>query len=172
MSETLHIEIDNRRLKAIFANISPAVMKNALRRSLRKTLNFVKSQVDEEVSKTIGLPPEVISKRVHLYLHVMRGKVWIGIDPLKAERLGIPQQTSSGVTVGRHSFRSAWLMKSRPEGPVFRRTEMGGIERVYFDWSEQGRAAFRKVVARAGAHFLKTTEQEIFRELSKAVHVL
>jgi hypothetical protein len=170
--ESLHIEINNSRILTILANVSPEVMRNAQRRAIRKTLNFVKSKINDEVVNAIGLPSDVVLRRVRLYLHTMKGKAWIGINPIQAERLGTPQQTSSGVTVGRHSFRSAWLMKSRPNGPVYRRTGTGGIERVYLDWSEKGKIAFRKAAGQARAHFLKTIEQEVFRELNKAVHVL
>lgn len=90
-------------------------MQNAWRRTLRKTANWVKSQTAKAVSKETRVPQKVIKKR--LFFSMKPGgnscRVWLGLNPLEADFLGRPRQTRTGVTVGSHRFKSAWIYRSR-----------------------------------------------------------
>lgn len=176
MTETLKVEIDISRWTALVANLPPSAMQNAWRRTLRKTMNWVKSQVARDVSAAAKIPMKIVRERLYFFLRSsVTGKVWLGLNAIEADRLGTLRQTRSGVTVGRHRFPGAWIYRGEHNvnsyGKVFRRVGRARIpyERVKVDWTGDGEAAFQRVAARAEERLLTILEQEIRYEIHKAV---
>ncbi|NHR08072.1 phage tail protein [Chromobacterium haemolyticum] len=116
-------EIDIQPLQALYQGLSDAAFQNAWRRALRKTGNWVRVHVAKRLSTATRIPQKVIKQRVYFFLRSqMHGKVWLGLNPIEAGRLGSARQTRAGVTVGRHRFPGAWVMRYRDPGGVYRRT--------------------------------------------------
>lgn len=173
MSEILRVEINSDKALRILHQLTPSAMKNAWRRTLRKTNVWIKGQVAKAVSKDSKIPQKVLRGRIYFFLKSYdTGKVWLGLNAVEAERLGNPKQTRSGITAGRFRFQSAWVMKRvAPDGPVYRRTGKARLpyERVKYDWADAGEAAFRSVAALAEQRLLTILKQEVNYEIQKAI---
>lgn len=199
MSETLRVEIDVYEALRILRQLSPKAMQNAWRRTLRKTHVWIKGQVAKAVSKNSKIPQKVLRSRIYFFLKSYdTGKVWLGLNAVEADRLGIARQTRTGVTAGRHPFKSAWIYRSnvsgknrrikirhrdgsvetksyqandRNDGLVMRRTGKSRLpyERVRYDWADTGESAFRSVAALAEQRLLIILKQEVNYEIQKAI---
>ncbi|QDQ28240.1 phage tail protein [Chitinimonas arctica] len=173
MSEPLKVQLDTRQVNDLLNGLPPAAMQAAWRRTLRKTSTWVKSQIAKIVAKDTKVPQKVLRQRLYFFLRSRdAGKVWLGLNPLQANRLGTPRQTRRGVTVGKHRFAGAWTMAQRaPAGPVFQRTGKGRypIAEVKLEWDAPGEAAFRQVAAQVEARLLVVLQQEVNYELHKAL---
>lgn len=173
MTETLKVEIDINQVLNLVRDLPPAAMQNAWRRTLRKTANWVKSQTAKAVSKEAKIPQKVLRSRLYFFLRSRdTGKVWLGLNAIEANRLGRPRQTRKGVTVGRHRFDGAWMMKNvAPDGPVYRRTGKDRLpyEQVKYDWEGVGEAAFREAAAKAEERLMVVLRQEVNYEIQKAI---
>lgn len=199
MSETLRVEIDVNQALSILRELSPNAMQNAWRRTLRKTSVWIKGQVAKAVSKDSKIPQKVLRSRIYFFLKSYdTGKVWLGLNAVEADRLGTPRQTRTGVTAGRHQFKSAWIYRSNVSGKsrqikirhrdgsietksyqasdknnglVMRRIGKSRLpyERVRYDWAESGESAFRSVAALAEQRLLTILKQEVNYEIQKAI---
>lgn len=168
----LSVCVDVSAVQNVARDLSATAMQNAWRRTVRKTANWIKGQTVKAVSAETGIAQHVLRRRVRFYHRPKDAKVWLGLNPLNAHRLGRVRQTRRGVTAGRQHFPGAWVMKKKgPQGPVFRRVGSGRlpIERVAFDWDAPGEAAFRDVCARAGERLLVIFRQEVNYELMKVI---
>lgn len=122
MTEKIKVEVDVSTALAILRNISKPAMQRAWRKTLRKTSNWIKSQAAKEVSAKTLVPQRVLKSRIYFFLRDSNtGKVWLGLNPLEADRIGKPRQTKKGVTVARHRFNHAWIMKSSAKVGEMRR---------------------------------------------------
>ncbi|MCL2829418.1 MAG: phage tail protein [Betaproteobacteria bacterium] len=175
MSETIHIEIDAGKVFSELDGLSKSAMQNAWRRTLRKTSVWIKSQVAKAVSKESRIPQKLLRARLHFFLRSYdTGKIWLGLNPIEADRLGTPRQTRSGVTVGRRSFSGAWVNRSPTKslaGKVYQRVgrERRPYRRVKMDWEKQGEAAFHAAAEKVEERLLEILRQEINYEIQKAI---
>ncbi|QDQ25290.1 phage tail protein [Chitinimonas arctica] len=173
MSEPLKVELDTRQVDELLRGLPPSAMQAAWRRTLRKISTWVKSQVAKLIAKDTKVPQKVLRQRLYFFLRSRdSGKVWLGLNPLQANRLGTPRQTRRGITVGKHRFAGAWTMAQRaPTGPVFQRTGKARypIVEVKLEWDDPGEAAFQKVAAQVEARLLVVLRQEVNYELQKAL---
>ncbi|QND83770.1 Uncharacterized protein ChrSV_1543 [Chromobacterium vaccinii] len=163
-------EFDIRPVLALSAGLREEAIRQAWRRALRKTGEWVKTHVARQLSGELKIPAKVLKQRLYFFLRsLMEGKVWLGINPLEAARLGRVRQTRTGVTAGRHRFPGAWVMKYRDPNGVYRRTgsERGHYAKVMFEWDDAAERVFRQVAAQAEARLLVVLEQEIRWELRK-----
>ncbi|MEJ0003458.1 MAG: phage tail protein [Pararobbsia sp.] len=168
----LKVEIDIKRLTATLERLSAAAMQAAWRRTLRKTAAWIKSQTGKEVSAATKIPQKVVKRRLYFFLRSSdSGKVWLGLNPIEAHRLGTVRRTSKGMRAGRSTFGGAWRQtKLKPEGPLYRRTGKSRtpFEMVTVDWSQSGDSAFRKAAQRCEARLMTILEQEVHYEIQKA----
>ena len=173
MSDILRVDIDVGQVLRILRHLKPSAMRNAWRRTLRKTTVWIKGQTARAVAKETRIPQKVLRSRVYFFLKSYdTGKVWLGLNAVEAERLGNPRQTRSGVTAGRHRFKGAWMMKNiAPNGPVYRRTGKKRLpyERVKYDFADTGEAAFRNIATLAERRLLTILVQEVNYEVQKAI---
>lgn len=124
MTEKIKVEVDVSVALALLRNISKSAMQSAWRRTLRKTSNWIKAQAAKAVSSKTQIPQRVLKARIYFFLRDSNtGKVWLGLNPLEADRLGKPRQTKRGVTVARRRFNHAWIMKSSAKAGDWRRIE-------------------------------------------------
>lgn len=152
MTDTLKVEFDISRWTALAAGLPPSAMQNAWRRTLRKTMTWVRSQVAREVSGATKIPQKVIRERLYFFLRsAVTGKVWLGLNAIEADRLGATRQTRTGVTAGRFRFPGAWVYRSRySDGGAERRIKIrrsdGSIEtKHYYSSDANAGKVFRRV---------------------------
>ena len=173
MSSSLKIDIDVGHVLKLVQGLPPSAMQNAWRRTLRKTGNWIKGLTAKAVGTEMKVPQKLIRQRLYFFLRSRdSGKVWLGLNPLEANRLGAVRQTRTGVTAGRHRFAGAWRMDKRaPDGPVYQRVgkERLPYKKVRLDWGPEGEAAFRVAAARAEERLLIILKQEVNYELQKAI---
>ena len=168
----IKVEIDIIPVLNMMHGLTETAMQNAWRRTLRKTANWVKSQTAKAVSRETRIPQKLLRHRLYFFLRSRdTGKVWLGLNAFKASQLGKIRQTRNGVTAGRFRFDGAWIMrKVAPNGPVYRRMGKGRTpyEKVKFDWSGPGEAAFREAASRVEERVQTILRQEINYEIQKA----
>lgn len=175
MSVTLKAELDIAAALAPLASLGKDAMRNAWRRALKKSANWVKGQTAKQVSAEMHIAQKLVRQRLCFFLHSAdKGKVWLGLNAIEAHRLGNPRQTRRGVSVGRHRFDKAWIYRSKrgskSDGKVYRRVGKARmpIEGVKLDWADKGEAAFRKAAAEIEARLMVLLEQEVKYEILKA----
>lgn len=177
MIEKIKVEVDVAVAMSILRNLGKPAMQRAWRRTLRKTSNWVKGQAAKAVSSKTKIPQKVLKSRIYFFLRDGNtGKVWLGLNPLEAERLGKPRQTKSGVTVAKRRFNHAWVMKPSSKaaeskiGGVFERVgkARNPFRRVKIDWSSEGEAAFKTVATAAQQRLIELLMQEVNYEILKA----
>lgn len=163
MIETLKVEIDVNQAFALLRGLPPSALQNAWRRTLRKTANWIKSQTAKAVSKETKIPQKLLRQRLYFFLRSRdTGKVWLGLNAIEANRLGKPRQTRRGVTVGRHRFEGAWMMRqAAPDGPVYRRK---GKDRMPYEMVKHDCSASRFVRV---ARISRRTRRLMLRQLER-----
>lgn len=171
--DKIKIEIDLSQVKALAANLTEKSAQEAWRRTLRKLGVWIKGQAAKSVSKETRIAQKLLRQRIYFFLRSWsQGKVWLGLNPIEAHRLGTVRSTSKGVTVGRHRFPGAWVMKQRaPAGPVYERVgkERMPYRAVKYDWEKAGERAFREAARRAEVRLIEILRQEINYEIHKAI---
>lgn len=170
MTEKIKVEVDVSVALALLRNISKSAMQSAWRRTLRKTSNWVIGQASRAASGKTKIPQKVLKSRIRFYLKdAATGKVWLGLSALPADRIGKPRQTRAGVTVGKHRFGHAWLIKPGGKTVFIRsgKTRLP-IERVMVDWAGDGDAALRSVVPAIQQRLIEILTQEVNYEILKA----
>ena len=171
--DRLTVEVDVRGVTAALAGLSSAAMQSAWRRTLRKTAAWIRSQAGKEVSAATKIPQKVIRSRMYFFLRSAdTGKVWLGLNPVEAHRLGTVTGTRKGMRAGRTTFEGAWRQtKAKPDGPIYRRTGKARtpFEIVTVDWSKSGDPAFRRAAQMCEARLMTILKQEVNYEIQKAM---
>ncbi|RKT98737.1 phage tail protein, partial [Burkholderia sp. Nafp2/4-1b] len=101
------------------------------------------------------------------------GKVWLGLNPIEAHRLGAVRRTKKGMRAGKTLFDGAWRKtKAQPNGAIFRRVGKSRLpyEVVQVDWAPTGDAAFRRAAQACEARLMTVLRQEVNYELQKAMN--
>ncbi|MDZ7804334.1 phage tail protein [Thiohalophilus sp.] len=129
MRPALSLDIDTQKIAlladAFGANIKQ--MRKAQIRALNKTMKWVRGKAVKAVAKELEIPQKIARQRVAAFrasARMPRGKVWSGLQPMKASRLGkVKQLKRGGVRAGRHVFDDAFAIQTRGgRYQVFRRT--------------------------------------------------
>jgi len=171
--DRLKVEIDIKGVTAALEGLSAAAMQAAWRRTLRKTAAWIKSQTGKEVSAATRIPQKVIRSRMYFFLRSAdTGKVWLGLNPVEAHRIGAVSRTNKGMRAGRLTFEGAWRQtKAKPDGPLYRRTGKARtpFEVVTVDWSKSGDPAFRRAAQLCEARLMTILKQEVNYEIQKAL---
>ncbi|WP_257835024.1 phage tail protein [Burkholderia glumae] len=171
--DLLKIEIDVKGALEALSGLPPAAMRAAWRRTLRKTGAWIKSQTVKEVGHATGIRQKVLRQRMLFFMRSAdTGKVWLGLNPLEAHRLGAARSTRTGMRVGRRTFEGAWRKTTaQPDGPIFRRLGKARTpyEMVTVEWSQVGDPAFRRAARACEARLLTVLRQEVNYEVQKAV---
>ncbi len=114
-SSDIYVQIDTEE----FAQKLGATIKQlrvAARRAAAKTRNWLQTQLLRELADAVGVPKKP------LRLRYRRGKkqaafseatshaiLWIGTNPLEAQKAGKARQTRKGSRAGRHFFEKAFV---------------------------------------------------------------
>ena len=115
-SGMLHIQASAEDLKA-FADLAilvPKAAAKAQRRAINKTLRWLRGKIASDVGKQEKIAVRAVRQRLITYPvkgGSMRGKLWFGINPLKASRAGRARQTKAGVSVAGRRYQGAFYKK-------------------------------------------------------------
>lgn len=179
----MELLIDTTRV-AILADAFGANMKQmqaAEVRALNKTMRWVRTRAVRTVSKEMKVAAKLVRQRIADFKATRQrrvGKVWVGLRPIAAQRLGKVRQNRRGVRAGRHSFKGAFAVDTgRGNLAVFQRTgepkrkmrsgRYAGkmrepIERVELELDQQAVTdALDELFSGANTRFLKVLRQEL-----------
>ncbi|KVA34416.1 phage tail protein [Burkholderia cepacia] len=172
--DLLKVEIDVREALEALAGLPPAAMQAAWRRTLRKTGAWIRSQTAKEVSGATGIQQKLLRQRMYFFMRSLdTGKVWLGLNPLEAHRLGAVRRTKKGMRAGKSLFEGAWRKtKAQPDGAIYRRTGKARtpFEVVTVEWSQTGDPAFRRAARVCEARLMTVLRQEVNYEIQKAAN--
>ncbi|MBO1853976.1 phage tail protein [Burkholderia cenocepacia] len=172
--DLLKVEIDVRGALEALAGLPPAAMQAAWRRTLRKTGAWIRSQTAKEVSGATGIQQKLLRQRMYFFMRSLdAGKVWLGLNPLEAHRLGAVRRTKKGMRAGRSLFEGAWRKtKAQPDGAIYRRTGKARtpFEVVSVEWSQTGDPAFRRAARVCEVRLMTVLRQEVNYEIQKATN--
>ncbi|WP_371141715.1 phage tail protein [Burkholderia cepacia] len=172
--DLLKVEIDVRGALEGLAGLPPAAMQAAWRRTLRKTGAWIRSQTAKEVSGATGIQQKLLRQRMYFFMRSLdTGKVWLGLNPLEAHRLGAVRRTKKGMRAGKSLFEGAWRKtKAQPDGAIYRRTGKARtpFEVVTVEWSQTGDPAFRRAARVCEARLMTVLRQEVNYEIQKAAN--
>lgn len=124
----IELQIDTTSV-AILADAFGANMEQmqaAEVRALNKTMKWVRTHSVRAVSKEMKVAAKLVRQRIRAFKATRRhriGKVWAGLEPIAAHRLGRTKQNRRGVRAGRHLFPGAFTADvGRGKLVVFKRT--------------------------------------------------
>ncbi len=147
-------------------------LDRAADRALTKTAKWLRTHSAREIGRELSIIQRPI--RIRFKVYPVRGqretKLWIGLAPLSVHYLGNPRQTPTGVSVGRHDYRHAFVDPMKSRSPmVWRRKgrERLPIEKVTEDWQEGAQPVIQRWERRATARFAEIFEQEARYVLSR-----
>lgn len=112
---SLHIQLDPFAAKALdkLAVLGPKVLQNAQRRSINKVMMWLKTQVARTISVQERIAQSAVRQRMKLYKitgNASKGKLWIGLNPIEASRIGRVSSGKSnwGVSVAGRRYSGAF----------------------------------------------------------------
>ncbi len=150
----------------------------AARRAMRKTAGWVRTQMARALGNEARLPKRLLATRGNVYDKGWRDggdgglafKVWFGLDPIFADRIGTPIKTTRGYRVGRHRFDGAFMPKrGRYAGKLYHRTTDARlpIMRARVEIDELGKRVFARLEPRIPERFNELLRQEMNYEIAK-----
>ena len=164
----IHVQIDASSLAEMMSLLSGKALDAAWRRALRKTLAWIKSQVAKTISADTNIPQKILRRRLKTRLG-NTGTAWLGMNPIKAQRLGNTRQNKVGVSAGRFRFPGAFLIGRAPGTTAFRRVGKSRlpIKAEMLEWDATGEKGFEAVARQAENRLLTVLAQELNYELLK-----
>ncbi|MGO4310021.1 hypothetical protein AB4Z35_09150 [Pseudomonas sp. KB_15] len=97
-----------------FAARVPKAAANAQRRAINKTLGWLRTQIARTVGKQERIAVAAVRQRLRSYPvkgSTGQGKLWFGINPIEASRIGRPRQGKAGVSVAGRRYRGAFFKR-------------------------------------------------------------
>lgn len=96
------------------ARVVPKAAAAAQRRAINKTLGWLVTHIAKDASRQEKIALKAVRQRLRSYAikgNGKEGKLWFGIDPMEASRIGRPRKTKAGVSVAGRRFRGAFYEK-------------------------------------------------------------
>ena len=125
----MQVDIDTSRIAVLADSFGASIkqMRKAEVRALNKTLRWVVKNIIKNIGREAKLPAKLLRQRIRAFKATTRnrsGRVWAGLQPLMAHRLGaVRQMKRGGVRAGRHRFDNAFVhTTSNNKLIVFQRT--------------------------------------------------
>lgn len=115
----IYVQVDTREMEKLFSVI-PEKIALASKRAAVRTREWLLTNIRRELSKRSALPANGIRGRFRrgpkgndgqFYSNEGYAVLWIGLDPVEAQRAGAPTQTKQGTRVRRHMFDRAFVAK-------------------------------------------------------------
>lgn len=138
----IYVQVDTTRFEEMFTALTPAKVALASKRAAARTRDWLLTNLRRELAQRAALPQKGLKGRFRrggradakAYSNEGYAVLWIGLNPLEAQKAGTPRQTKTGVRVGRHFFSGAfiariysgqekiWQRKGRERFPVVKMT--------------------------------------------------
>lgn len=166
--DTLDIQVNEAAAAAMLKGLTPEAMMRAWRRTLRKSARWLQRLALQAVSAETKIALDLLRKRVQYYERgADESKLWAGLNPFEADRLGTPERTATGVTVAGFAFPHAWIRKVKAGNQVYVRTGKARFpaRRVMVDWGERAGPAFKALAPKVEERLLIILEKEIWAEI-------
>lgn len=103
-----------------FAKVSPKAALTAQRRAINKTLRWLTTHIARAVSKEQRLAQRAVRQRLRSYPikgTATSGKLWFGLNPIEASRIGPPRNTGIGVSVAGRRYAGAFYKRVLGNSP-------------------------------------------------------
>lgn len=99
-------------------------LQQAIQRALRKTTQYVTTQMKRRVGQAFAINQSALKKRVFTQVSrdkLGRASIWIGLNDLPAHRLGRVRQNRLGARVRNYQYRDAFVVRRGNQAVAFRR---------------------------------------------------
>jgi hypothetical protein len=114
---TLEIALDRSQLdRLVHSALSPAALKRAEMRAINETIAWMKSKLINNLSASEGISKKILRRRIiaskakqNTYFNRVTGKVWLGVNPIKATYLPHQGAVGSGYMAGSYFFEGGFL---------------------------------------------------------------
>lgn len=173
---SMRLDIDTSRV-AMLADAFGANMKQmqaAELRALNKTMKWVRTRAVRAVSKEAKVAAKVVRQRIRAFKATKRnriGRVWAGLAPISASRLGKARQLKrGGMRVGRYTFKGAFPGKDGKG--IFRRTGESKRRMKRGRYAGQMREPIEAVKLDIDTSALRDRVTELFNEAQKRFFVV
>lgn len=174
----VRVDFDAAGFASIAALLHPSSVERAARRASKKTAGWVRIQIARQVGSALKLPRRILATRGKFYDKGWREgheggmafKVWFGLDPLMAERIGAPQRMVKGYRVKQHKFATAFIPKrGRYKDKLMHRTTSARmpIMRARVEIDQAGTRAFNALAPRIQARYMELLKHEMEYEVMK-----
>lgn len=109
----LHIHVVGNAASVLehLQKLGPEAMRNAQRRAINKTLIWVRGKAARAISAQEKIALKAVRERLIVYPiqgKGEKGKLWFGLNPLAAKRIGRVSASKSGVSVAGRRFEGAF----------------------------------------------------------------
>jgi hypothetical protein len=159
---TINLDVDNIGLVEQI-DVTPQQIKQAYNRAVARTIDFISVRLAKELSLALDVPQRVLKVRMMKRTANGFGYLWIGLNPVNAEYVGVARQTKMGISVRKHKFDDAFIgrMSNGKIGVFRRKTEKplplenvkvdlfkeAGIEELFTRYQRQAESYFEKQFA-------------------------
>jgi hypothetical protein len=170
----LEIKLPENRIREVLGalRLSEPALLRAARRAVSKTARWAQGEEGRKLSSNLRIPRDVILARLRRFSRNggLVQKLWMGLNPVEAERLGTTYRSGSGVRAGRFFFDKAFIIR-RFGGKAFRRTtpEREPIERVKLDIDILGKNVMHTSERLIESRFILFMQQEAQIELQRLI---
>lgn len=165
----LTLEVNTAHIERLFG-LLPELMAQASRRAAARTRDWLATQLRRELGKVEKLPALATKNRFFRKGGQTHAMLWIGLNPVFADKAGPAVMTSKGVRAGRRVFEGAFLahVKTGHTGIYVRKgKERLPILKVTIPVDESMEAILPKFEAGALRMFEDRLEHEISYLLQK-----
>lgn len=171
-------DFDAAELQPLARLLDEGRILTASRRASRKVAGWVRTQMARALGNEAKLPKRILSARGKVYdkgwrTGVSKGaafKVWFGLDPIFADRIGAPQKLARGYRVGRHTFKTAFMPKrGRYADKLYLRTTEARlpIMRARVEIDAAGKRIFDRLATDIEGRFMELLQHELRYEVLK-----
>lgn len=113
MSTMPMVQLSAKDLQAFedFAKAVPKAVAAAQRRAINKTLGWLATHMARDVSRQERIAVRAVRQRLRSYTikgQGETGKLWFGLNPMEASRIGRARQGKTGVSVAGRRFQGAF----------------------------------------------------------------
>lgn len=112
-SGLISLQLDPQALKSFqdFTKLVPKAAHAAQRRAINKTLRWLRTHVAREVGRQERIAIAAVRQRLRAFpvSGSGQGKLWFGINPIEASRVGRPRQSRTGVSVAGRKYQGAFF---------------------------------------------------------------
>jgi hypothetical protein len=163
MSEFLEVRADDLEKVALVAGrVLDESTRHAMKIAIARVSRWAGNEVRRKVASAVKVKGGIIKGRMFVGISDQKGRVWLGLSPIKLNRLN-PRQTASGVTAGPAKRPGAFIVE-KFGGNVFERKGKARLpieKSAGHDIRSEGDAAMAAVKEQIGPRLLAEFERAL-----------